>query len=414
MKILWVKAGKLLPLNTGGKIRSFNILKQLSAHHDVTLLSYYGGQRDSEYETQLAKYFPHAVCCCTDIPDDTNNVFERGIHYLSRLFHRVPYAVEKFTSDEVQGIVKEYVTSGRFHVAVCDFLAASLNFPDVLPTLTILFQHNVEATLWQRQARWERNWIKKAVFALEAMKMMRYEPAAIRKFQHVVAVSEEDRQLMLRAAPAHVAVVPTGVDLQQFRAAGVSRILEPIVMFTGSMDWEANIDAMEYFCKEIWPRVLSAVPEARFQIVGRNPHPRVKRLASSSVQVTGTVPAVIDYLKDASVVVVPLRIGGGTRLKIFEAMAMAKPVVSTSIGAEGLDVKHGRDIVLSDNPSDFSHCVVKLLREELTRERLGAAARETAGRYEWSVIGSHFEDVLTRMVRSSRSVEHPREAEVIA
>lgn len=405
MKILWVKAGKLLPLNTGGKIRSFNILKQLSARHDVTLLSYYGGQRDSEYETQLASHFPNTVCCCTDIPDDADSVFERGYHYLSKLFHRVPYAVEKFTSEEVQGMVKEYVASGKFQVAVCDFLAASLNFPDVLPTPTVLFQHNVEAILWQRQAHWERNWIKKAIFALEAMKMTRYEPAAIRRFKHLVAVSEEDRQSMLRAAPAHITVVPTGVDLQQFRAAPASRTLEPVAMFTGSMDWEANIDAVEYFCKEIWPRVLSEVPGARFQIVGRNPHPRVKRLASSSVQVTGTVPAVIDYLKEASVVVVPLRIGGGTRLKIFEAMAMAKAVVSTSIGAEGLDVRHDRDIVLSDKPSDFANWIIRLLREESLRGRLGAAATETAARHDWSTISANFEEVLLRLARSYRPVE---------
>ncbi len=405
MKILWVKTGKLLPLNTGGKIRSFNILRQLSLRHEVTLLSYYAGKQDLDYETELGKYFPHAVCYCTDIPDDADGSIKRGIHYLSRVFHLVPYSVEKFTSAEVQRVVREWVTEGRFDVAVCDFLAASLNFPDVLTAPTVLFQHNVEAKLWQRQARWERNWIKKAIFTLEAVKMARYEPAAVKKFDYVVAVSESDRQSMLGAAPAGISVLPTGVDLREFQAVAGSRAVEPTVVFTGSMDWEANIDAMEYFCEEIWPRVLAKLPTARFQIVGRNPHPRVKSLASNSVEVTGTVPSIIDYLKGASVVVVPLRIGGGTRLKIFEAMAMAKPVGSTSVGAEGLEVRHGHDIVLSDEPSDFAQWIIKLLGDETVRGKYGTAARETAGRYDWSTIATHFEGILTRLVRGYHPLE---------
>ena len=110
------------------------------------------------------------------------------------------------------------------------------------------------------------------------------------------------------------------------------------MIFTGSMDWEANIAGVEYFCKEIWQRVLAQAPEARFRIVGRDPHPRVKRLASDSVEVTGTVSSIIDHMRQAAVLVVPLRIGGGTRIKIYEGMAMGKATVSTSVGAEGLDV----------------------------------------------------------------------------
>jgi glycosyltransferase involved in cell wall biosynthesis len=167
------------------------------------------------------------------------------------------------------------------------------------------------------------------------------------------------------------------------------------------MDWEANVDAAIYFCEKIWPRVLSSVPGAKFRIVGRDPHPNIRKLASGSVEVTGTVPSVVGYLKTAAVVVVPLRIGGGTRLKIYEAMAMGKVIVSTPIGAEGLDVHHGKDIVLSEEPEDFARQIVTLLDDVAARAQLGRAAIKTASQYDWSVIADRFEKVLWQVSEMS-------------
>src|SRR5262249_10134243 len=159
-------------------------------------------------------------------------------------------------------------------------------------------------------------------FKLEAAKMLRYERAAVRRFDHVIAVSESDRELMKSMTQgSRISVVPTGVDLKQYQTAAGDSATGQLCVFLGSMDWEANIDGVEYFCREVWPGVRASVPGARFRIVGRNPHPRVKRLVSESIEVTGTVPSVAEHLREAAVVVVPLRVGGGTRLKIYEAMA---------------------------------------------------------------------------------------------
>src|SRR3989441_6228821 len=213
----------------------------------------------------------------------------------------------------------------------------------------------------------------------------------------VIAVSEQDRQAMSWMCDlAHISVVPTGVDLGKYQYHTNQRPSGPLVIFTGSMDWEANIDGVEYFCKDIWPRVLAQVPEARFRIVGRDPHPRVKKLASESVEVTGTVPSIVDHLRAAAVFVVPLRIGGGTRIKIYEGMAMGKATVSTRVGAEGLDVQHGRDIVLEDAPAAFADAIVTLLENEEVRRRYEAAAAATARKYDWSVITQRFVEVLQR------------------
>jgi glycosyltransferase involved in cell wall biosynthesis len=397
MKILWVKHGKLLPVDAGGKIRTYNILRHLASRNDITLISSYSGKETPEYESELRQYFPNSIVICTRAPEDSYGIAKQGLHYLARAGSSVPYAVSKFTTRKLQQIVKSKLDSREFDVAVCDFLAVSLNFPKQLNTPTALFQHNVEASIWQRQADCEKHWLKKVMFTMEAAKMQRYEAAAIKRFHQVVAVSEIDRKLMAGLDQRNITVVPTGVDLRQFRAADNCPALGRDVMFLGSMDWEANVDAVTYFCQEIWPRVLSNTPDAKFRIVGRNPHPSVKKLASDSVEVTGTVRSVIDYLRNAAVVVVPLRIGGGTRLKIYEAMAMGKAIVSTAIGAEGLDVHDGQNIILSEESEDFARKIIGLLNNKAVRERLGQAAIQTASKYDWSMVADRFEEVLRRL-----------------
>jgi polysaccharide biosynthesis protein PslH len=295
----------------------------------------------------------------------------------------------------VQQLLNQWIPQRRFDVAVCDFLHCTLNFPRDLATPTALFQHNVESILWQRKAEVEPAWIDRAVFKLELAKMLRFEPQQVRRFHHVIAVSEADREAMSGMVnPSHISVIPTGVDLSKYPYDPTLRPKGSLVVFTGSMDWQPNIDGVEFFCQEIWPLVLRKVPQARFRIVGRDPHPRVKKLASDSVKVTGSVPSIVDHLREAAAIVVPLRIGGGTRIKIYEGMAMGKATVSTTVGAEGLDVEHGRDILLEDSPSGFAEAIVTLLQHEDVRHRLETGAVATARKYDWSVITPRFVDVL--------------------
>jgi glycosyltransferase involved in cell wall biosynthesis len=218
VRILWVKAGKLLPVDTGGKIRSYNILRHLARNHGVILLSYYGGQRDSAYEAEIQRELPGAQTIHTATLD--GSVLAQSLDYLGRLFQAAPFAVSKFTHSEVQRIVALQLRENKFDVAVCDFLSASLNFPETLATPTVLFQHNVESALWRRMASTESNPIKRLVYRIEVGKMLRYERSALSKFHHVIAVSENDRQQMLAMDPAcAITVIPTGVDTQKYPMA---------------------------------------------------------------------------------------------------------------------------------------------------------------------------------------------------
>jgi len=393
MRILWVKADRLLPVHSGGNIRSYNILRQLASHHDITYFSYYGGPRDLEYESALEEQLPGAVAICTEKPELSG--VRRGLDYVSHLRHQAPYAVSRFVSNRVQKQIRKWYNENAFDVAVCDFLDAAVNFPQRLSIPTALFQHNVECEIWRRHAQTESHPVKRQMYGLEFRKMLRYERDAVRNFDRVIAVSEHDRTLMSRWVDAgRITVVPTGVDLSQFHPSSTRKDEKPLVAFVGAMDWEPNIDGAEYFCSEIWPKIRARVPNAIFRLVGRNPDRRVQRLASESVEITGRVPSVVEHLWEAAAVVVPLRIGGGTRLKIYEAMAAGRAVVSTTVGAEGLDVQHGEDIVLADDANAFADAVVQILINPTVRRRYETAAVQSAGRHDWPVIGECFANVL--------------------
>jgi len=396
MRIVWVKANKILPVHSGGDIRSFNILRELAVQNELVFLSYYDGPVDETYERELQERLPGAVAVSTGRA--VGSSVSRGLDYLMTLLNKAPYAVSRFASVKVQERLKRCLGDPRPDAVVCDFLDAAINFPNEVTVPSVLFQHNVESEIWRRHAETETNPAKRMVYRLEFKRILEYEKAALQRFHHVIAVSAHDRELMSGWVDAsRITVVPTGVDLGQYAPDHSKKELAPLVMFVGAMDWEPNIDAVEYFCHSIWPAVLAQIPGARFRIVGRNPDRRVLNCVSTSVEVTGRVPSVIEHLREAAVVVVPLRIGGGTRLKIYEAMAAGKAVVSTSVGAEGLDVHAGQDIILEDSPETFADSIVMLLRDAERRKQFERSAAELAGRYSWKEVGKTFEAVLARI-----------------
>jgi glycosyltransferase involved in cell wall biosynthesis len=389
MKILWVKANKLLPVHSGGDIRSYNIARQLAQRHELVFLSYYDGKADPDYDKQLREHLLGAVSVCTGKRNSWP--LTRLLDYCAHLASPLPYAVSRFASVQVRALLRQWFAECRFHVTVCDFLDAAVNFPRQLSSPSVLFQHNVESEIWRRHASTASNPLKRRIYGMEFRKMLGYEQNTVRRFHHVISVSEHDRRLMTSWVDgSRITVVPTGVDLGQYRPNFDRLPAGPLVVFVGAMDWEPNIDAMEHLCREIWPLLLAQVPDAKLRIVGRNPGERIRKLANDSVQITGRVPSVLEHLHDAAVVVVPLRIGGGTRLKIYEAMAAGKAVVSTSVGAEGLDVRPGRDIILADDPRSFADAICQLLQDEALRHSYERAAAECAARYDWSVIGADF------------------------
>jgi len=399
MKLLWLNAGLLLPLDKGGKLRTWHVMRHLAARHDITYLSF-----EDATQTEADRIGMREVCSRLEtVPrsDPAKGTWRFYADAAGYLLDPVPYAVAKYRSAAYRARAEALLATGKFDAVICDFLPPLVNLPERLPCPAVLFTHNVEAEIWRRHAEQAANPASKFLMTGQWQRMLRFESGALSRFDLVLAVSEADGRTFARLYPNSlrrpVHVVQTGVETDYFTPSSTEPTRTHMV-FTGSMDWLPNEDGMTYFCREILPKIRQAESGATLSIIGRAPTPAVRRLADiPGVEVTGRVDDVRPHIARGAVYVVPLRIGGGTRLKIFEAMSMAKAVVSTTVGAEGLPVTNGRDIAIADEPSRFAHAVVHLMRDTENRRAMEAAARRlVVERYDWSAVAQDFEDALLK------------------
>lgn len=381
----------LHPTTRGGQIRSLQILRQLHRRHEIHYLAL-DWDEGREAMDRAVEYSTRAWAIAHPRPGRGSPRF--AMQLAGNLVSPLPLAVSRFTSHAMRRKAEELIAAERYDRVVCDFLHAAQNTPGL--DRAMLFQHNVETTIWERHAGSAPDPLRRWYFQRQAERMRRHEGEMCRLAGGVVAVSEIDAARMREMfAVSRVSTIPTGVEIGQFaRPPAVERKAD--FVFVGSMDWLAGQDGAAWFVREIFPLVRAARPEATFAIVGRNPSGEVLALGREpGVTVTGTVPDVRPWLFGAAVSVVPLRIGGGTRLKIYEAMAARVPVVSTTVGAEGLAVTHGENILMADSPRDFAAACVRLLHEAGERERLAEAAwRLVASQFSSEAVAACFERIL--------------------
>ena len=403
MKILWVKAGGLVPPDTGGKIRSYNILRQLARQNSVTFFSFYAAH-DPDQHAELKNIFDRVVTIPLSIsaPKSIAEMRDYGI----RLFSSEPYGITKFCRPEVRRGLQALLEQESYDVILCDFIAAAGVIPWNCATPKVLFTHNVEASIWQRHYEVATNAIWKAISWLEWRKMKAAEERYLRLADLVLTVSETDRDAFSSILdPQKLTVIPTGVDVDYFQPTPEKEGKNSLV-FTGSMDWLPNEDAIFHFADAILPLIKQRVSDISLIVVGRNPSRKLQALAASekSIELTGWVNDIRPFLGRGAVCIVPLRIGGGTRLKIFEAMAMGKAVVSTSVGAEGLAVRSGENILLADKPNDFAESVISLLKNQERRQQLGNAARALVQEnYSWTRVAQDFTSALEGVISRTRT-----------
>jgi sugar transferase (PEP-CTERM/EpsH1 system associated) len=411
MRILWLNAGLLLPLDKGGKLRTWHLMRHLARRHRITYLSF------ADRDVRAAdKDGMREVCERLEVvPRRTaaKGSFAFYAGAAASLVDPLPYAAGRYRSRAYAHAVRRLLATGSFDLVVCDFLVPAVNMPRTLPCPSVVFTHNVEAAIWRRHSEQQTNPIRRMLFHQQWRRMLRFEGSTLGRFDQILAVSDTDRttfqQLYQHDLRAPIVTVATGVDTSFFSPRG-NPVAPRHLVFTGSMDWIPNEDAMKHFCADVLPLVRAKEPDVTLSIVGRAPTPAVQRLADiSGVEVTGRVDDVRDHIGRAAVYVVPIRIGGGTRLKIFEAMAMGKAVVSTTIGAEGLPVTDGRDVVIADAPTQFADAVVTLLRDRSRREALEHAARELViTHYDWATVAGQLEEALVRAAATARVDETAR------
>lgn len=396
MHILWLKTELLHPLDKGGRIRTYHTLRVLNRRHRVTYLTLDDGSGAPDARERAQEYCSELVTVPFHTSRKRSPAFYSELCY--NLFSPLPYAVWKYRSPGFRAACAQIERDADVDVVVCDFLAPAVNLPPQRRRPVVLFQHNVEADIWRRQWRVATNAVTRAYLREQWRRMVNFERLTCQNVDHVVAVSETDSECMRREyGVGTVSTVPTGVDTDYFQPAATPSRSPGTLVFTGSMDWHPNEDGIRFFIDQIFPDIRQACPDATVTIVGRNPTRALLRLASDEdchTTVTGRVPDIRPFLEQAAVVIVPLRIGGGTRLKIFEAMAMRCPVVSTSVGAEGLPVEHGTHLLVADSPREFANACIQLLHDSEMARGLGDRAAEYVhSNYSWDVAALRFADI---------------------
>jgi glycosyltransferase involved in cell wall biosynthesis len=391
MRILWVSPGFLHPTNRGGQIRTLEMLKRLHARHEVHYVAF-DNPAQPEGVLRAQEYCSQAYPLTLEVPPRRSPTF--ALQLLVNLFSSMPLSLSRYCSVAMRERISQLRRDIAFDSVVCDFLTPAPNFADM--SNVVLFQHNVETMIWRRHVEQSPDPVRKTYFKLQADRMFKWERRMCVAAARVITVSPQDAELMRKMFGVQASSVPTGVDLDYFRRPLDAPRTADLV-FVGSMDWLPNSDGVNYFVREILPLIWRRKPDCRLAVVGRTPSSSVLALAQqdSRIQVTGTVPDVRPWLWGASVSIVPLRIGGGTRLKIYEAMAAGTATVSTSIGAEGLDVAHPVNIRLADTPDAFAEQCLSLMQDAGQRESLASQALALVmSRFSWDIITAEFEKLL--------------------
>lgn len=392
-RLLFVSPRFLFPLDEGGKIRTAGILRALKGGaFDISLAS--PAPTNAEfYSDALSTVSDHFISW----PEVQRSKLARGLSLLGRW----PVSVAADRSRAARTVIESELGK-KPSLVVADFPHAAVFLPPRIDPPSLIFTHNVETTILERHAAVSRfPW--RSVWALEATKMFFFEKHALQLFDTVVAVSDRDsKELVQRFGLNHVKRIDTGIDLEFYQFNPPPNRPEPrpdagIVVFCGAMDSHSNIDGANFLMDDIWPLVVAKRPHAQMVVVGRNPPQSLMEKAKAkklSWMFTGYVEDTRPFIVNADVAVIPLRVGSGTRLKAFESMSLGRPVVSTSIGVEGLGLDAGIHYLVGDTPVDFATGIIRLLDDNAARDRIARSARNHLEKeFSWHKVGRSFEEI---------------------
>jgi sugar transferase (PEP-CTERM/EpsH1 system associated) len=388
MRVLQFAPRICWPLDTGAKLRNYHLARVLSRQARVALLAFTDHELSSD---SLAEFYDQVITVPRDSAYTPAKV-ARG------LLGRTPLTVLNYTTDSMKRALEKLLGENDFDIVQME----SIHLMSYLPILrqarrrpiVVCDWHNIESELMQRYSEREPGFLRRAYATRTARLMSAFEKRALREFDAHITVSQRDAGGLQALNPeARIFVIENGVDTAFYSEPEMERgdgSPAHRIVFVGSMDYHANIDGAVNFARQVWPRVRERLPQLTFTIVGKDPSAEVRELSQlPGIEVTGTVDDVRPFYRDAIAAVVPLNVGGGSRLKILEAMAAGVPVISTTLGAEGLEVRADENILIADANEQLAEAIIKLVEDEARREELIAAGRElVSSRYDWSGLGN--------------------------
>lgn len=383
-------------------------MRQLAARAAVTVV-------EMRYENEESSRAPND-CGCEQIITLKRRAGYTPGKIIRGLTGPTPITVLKYFERGLSLELSGTLRRGRFDAVHIEGIHMSEYVPPIQeasPGIKIIADwHNIESELMDRYARNTTNWPKSIIAKRTASLLRRSELQMLKMCDALTVASEREKEkLLARCSAAKIHVLPNGVDAQYYSPAEIAKVqpdsrgmsLRSTLLFVGSMDYHANIDAVRWFVHDMWPQISKMYPDLRFVIAGRDPALEIRRLQSDRIHVTGTIDDVRPYYAQARAVIVPLRVGSGTRLKILEAMASGVPVVSTSVGAEGIDVSDGVHLLIGNNVPELVSAVDRIFSSPETRARLiEAALNRVKSKYDWSVVGKELFSIYADLLSDSR------------
>jgi polysaccharide biosynthesis protein PslH len=401
MRILFLHSQIPYPLDTGAKIRTFQLLTHLGRRHEITLACYGSSSETDEALAAVRRVTADVLL----LPGSTRGNKAAVLALAKSLQSGLPFSVSKYVHQPALAAVMQKAQQTLFAAVHIDQPHLAITAPPRHYAPRVIHEHNIESQIAKRFYEKTKNPLLKRFMLDQYHRMERFEIGLWQQADHVVTVSDQDREQVHAVCPEQkITVVENGVDLDYFAYTPHPQT-DPHLVYTGSMDWLPNEDAVLYFAAEIFPHIRAHYADATFTIVGRRPSDKVRRLAQTTgIQVTGTVDDVRPYYGKATALVVPLRIGGGSRLKILEAMSAGVPVVSSSIGCEGLDVQDGEHLHIADEPSQFAQKTIALLQDKNMQTGLVTSARNrVVQKYSWASMADRLASVYDSLVATEQS-----------
>jgi glycosyltransferase involved in cell wall biosynthesis len=400
MRVLVLTAKAIWPLLGGAEIRNFSLLKETSKHHDVYLLSFLLNSGDRDNFGGLEPYCRKIVGI--DLVRPQWSRVARAAR--SVLGGSRPFIIDDYYREEMAQAVERIVRDERIDVIHAHFLHVGQYAVNKGRAAFVYDAHNLEHVLWQRFAAIQRDPVMRTFARIQLPKFVRWQQRVAAQSDKIVTLSDDDAQEFRRIAPAaDVTTVPNGADIDYFRPLPEIPVEENALVYFANFGWPPQDDAAIFFHDEILPLVRREIPDVTLYLAGKTPPEAIRRLAGERVIVTGMVPDIRSYIQRAAVVVLPLRVGAGTKHRVFQTLAMEKPLVTTRVGAEGIALEHGQNAMIADDPAAFAMHTVALLRDPARRLALGTAGRKlVVGRYDWRANYQKLETVFQEAVAKRR------------
>lgn len=405
-KILFVTTRIPYPPWEGHQIRTYNLLKRVCDVHEVTLVSFVRSDEDPVHAEHL-----RTICKSVDlikIPADQSK-FKLFKTILAGVVTKLPFVVRKYTAPEMEQRLREVIEQDSPDLIHFDMLPLAQYLPLCGNTPTVLNDHNVESLLVERRAEAASLIAEKVFFSNQAPKLEQFEIFASKTATQVLACSQDDADILSKMGQSDgnnkaISIIANGVDIEQFQPnqediSGSVQVDPNKIIFVGGMGWFPNKDGMNFFIKEAMPLISKKNSDASLTVVGKSDGLEIPDQLRDKVSATGFVDDFRPLVHEAGVYILPLRVGSGTRLKLLEAMAMGKAIVSTRIGAEGVVLEDGKNILMADTPEEIAEAVLKLMGDAELRKRLGKAAHQQAEKlYDWRILGDKLLAVYDTML----------------